>query len=162
MNSATQDQAASTTVLLNPIIGSVNRTFESMLGTTPRRVGLEVKNPNTPKYPLSAIIALTGKMSGTIIFSVSKEAALGILSRLLFDEAEEITPDVCDAVGEIANMIAGSAKADLENLNLTLSIPNMVLGEDYEVHYPPEVTLPMCITFESDIGPFSIEFGFRG
>jgi len=162
MSTTVKRQAESTTTLLNPIISSVIHTFDSMLGCTPKRMNIEVKNVHSTRYPLSAIVGLTGTMSGTIIFSVSEEVAIGIYSRLLFDETEEITSEVCDAVGEIANMIAGSAKAGLAHLNLTLSIPNMVLGESYSVHYPPEVTSPMCLYFDSEIGPFSIEFGFRG
>ncbi len=161
MSSAIREKAETTTTLVNPIISSVIRTFESMLNCSPKRISLEVKNGHSPKYPLSAIVGLTGKMSGTIIFSVSNEAALEILSRLVFEQAEEITSEVCDAVGEIANMIAGSAKADLAHLNLILSIPNMVLGENHEVLYPPDVSTPMCIHFDSEIGPFTIEFGFR-
>ncbi len=154
--------AESTTTLLNPIILAVIRTFDSMLGCMPRRTGLELKQKSSPRYPLSAIVALTGKLNGTIVLSVSEQVALGVLQRLLFIETEEINSDVCDAVGEIANMIAGASKSELSHLSLSLGIPNMVLGKDHEVHYPPEVTSPMCIHFDSEMGPFTIEFGFRG
>lgn len=157
-----QETAVSTTQLLNPIISAVIRTFESMLECTPRRAGLELKRQDSVGYPLSAIVSLTGKMSGTIVFSVSESVGIEILRRLVFEEVTEINSDVCDAVGEVANMIAGSAKGELAHLNLTLGIPNMVLGKDHEVYYPPEVTHPMCIHFESEMGPFTIEFGFRG
>lgn len=161
MSTQTKHKAESTTNLLNPIIGSVLRTFERMLQCVPRRSGLELKHKDSPKFPLSAIVALTGDMNGTIVFSVSEEVSLEIVRRLLGEEVHEINSDVCDAVGEIANMIAGSAKAELEHLNLTLGIPNMVVGMGHEVYYPPEVTNPLCIYFESDMGQFMIEFGFR-
>ena len=56
-------------------------------------------------------------------------------------------------------MIAGSAKAQLAQLELSISIPNIVSGKDHTVHYPSDVK-PLCIIFESDIGPFAVEVGF--
>ncbi|MBR9802257.1 MAG: chemotaxis protein CheX [Rubinisphaera brasiliensis] len=161
MSNTQQMTAATTTALVNPIISSVIRTFESMLSATPKRTGLELRNGNTTSFPLSAIVALTGEINGTIVFSVSEEVALEIVRRLVFEDYSEINAEVCDAVGEIANMIAGSAKADLAHLELSLGIPNMVHGDNHEVHYPPEVKHPMCILFDSELGQFSIEFGFR-
>lgn len=133
-----------------------------MLGCVPHRTGLELKQKNSPRFPLSAIVGLTGRLNGTIVFSVSEAVALEILNRLVFEQVESINSEVCDAVGEVANMIAGSAKAELAHLQISLGIPNMVLGKDHEVHYPPEVKNPMCIHFDSEMGPFTIEFGFRG
>lgn len=158
---STQITAETTTALINPIISAVIRTFESMLECTPKRTRLELKKQDASGYPLSAIVALTGKLNGTIVFNVSEPVALGVLQRLVFEEAAEITPEVCDAVGEVANMIAGSAKAELSHLNLSLGIPSMVLGKDHEVFYPPEVSQPMCVHFDCELGPFLIEFGFR-
>jgi len=156
-----QEKACSTTQLLNPIISAVIRTFESMFECTPHRTGLELKRQNAPVYPLSAIVSLTGQMNGTIVLSVSESVGIEILKRLVFEEVSEINSDVCDAVGEVANMIAGSAKGELAHLKLTLGIPNMVLGKDHEVYYRPEVARPMCLHFDSEMGPFSIEFGFQ-
>jgi len=62
-------------------------------------------------------------------------------------------------VGELTNMIAGAAKAQLAHLELSISIPNIVTGPDHVVHYPTEVT-PICILFESELGDFIIEVGF--
>lgn len=161
-SSPAESTAESTTNLLNPIIISVIRTFETMLECVPKRVGLELKHDQTPSYPLSAIVALTGRINGTIVFSVSESVSLEVMQRLVGFAPESINEEVCDAVGEVANMIAGSAKAQLAHLNLSLGIPNIVQGADLRVHYPAEVQHPMCIHFDSDIGPFMIEFGFHG
>ena len=56
-------------------------------------------------------------------------------------------------------MIAGSAKAQLEQHELSISIPNIISGKGHEIHYPSSVQ-PFCLTFESDLGPFAIEVGF--
>ena len=49
----------------------------------------------------------------------------------------------------------------MEQLELSISIPNIVSGKDHNVHYPSNVT-PICIVYDSEIGPFAIEVGFTG
>ena len=76
-----------------------------------------------------------------------------------YDHDVAFDADVCDAVGELANMVAGAAKAQLEQLSLSLSIPNVVSGPQHKVHYPSNVQ-PVSARFESEIGDFAVEFGF--
>ena len=118
-----------------------------------------LKENMSPRYELSAVIGVSGRMAGTIVLSLSRSAAIEVLKRLVGEETEEITTEVCDAVGELTNMIAGSAKAKLAALELSISIPNIVSGQDHQIHYPSDVQ-PLCIVFESEIGPFAVEVGF--
>jgi len=146
---------------INPVISATRTVFETMLECTPKRTGLTLKESLTPRHELSAVIGISGKVAGTIVLSVSREAALEILNRLVGIETDEINTDVCDAVGELTNMIAGAAKAQMERLELSISIPNIVSGVDHVIHYPSNVR-PICISFESEVGSFAIEVGFTG
>jgi len=146
---------------INPVISATRTVFETMLGCTPKRTALMLKESLTPRHELSAVIGISGKVAGTIVLSVSRDAALEILNRLVGIEADDINTDVCDAVGELTNMVAGAAKAQMERLELSISIPNIVSGVDHVVHYPSNVQ-PICIVFESDVGSFAIEVGFTG
>jgi chemotaxis protein CheX len=157
-----QTLTASRTVdYINPVISATRNVFEMMLNCTPKRSGLMLKGDSCPKHEISAMIGVTGKVAGTIVVSFSREVAVEVLRRMVGIETTEITSDVCDAVGELTNMIAGGAKAQLEHLELSISIPNMVSGPDHRVHYPSEVK-PICILFDSEIGQFMIEVGFTG
>ncbi|VAX35831.1 Chemotaxis protein CheX [hydrothermal vent metagenome] len=144
---------------INPIIKATVDVFEMMLECTPRRTGLSLKSNTSPSYELSAVIGVSGKAAGTIVLSLSLETALGVLEGMLGIQETEITSEVCDAAGELTNMIAGSAKAQLEQHELSISIPNIISGVGHEIHYPSSVQ-PFCLTFESDLGPFAIEVGF--
>ena len=146
---------------INPIIAATRTVFETMLDCTPKRTGLVLKETMAPKHELSAVIGVTGKVAGTIVLSMSRPAAIGVLDRMVGIKATELNTDVCDAIGELTNMIAGTAKAKMERLQLSISIPNIVSGKDHEIHYPSNVT-PTCIVYESEIGPFAIEVGFTG
>jgi chemotaxis protein CheX len=159
MNSAAGVQSVLTADYVNPVISATRTCFQTMLGCTPRRIGLMFKDGSVQKHEISAVIGISGQAAGTIVLSLSKSAALQVYERMLENVESEITPDVRDAVGELTNMIAGQAKAQLAQFELSVSIPNVVSGENHVVHFPSNVR-PILIPFESEIGPFAIEVGF--
>lgn len=159
MNTAAPTTAEMSVDYINPMISATINVFEMMLNCKPTRTGLLLKETHTPKFELSAVIGVTGKAAGTIVLSLSKTTALDALERMVGIRVEEIDADVRDAVGELTNMIAGQAKAQMAQLELSISIPNIVSGSDHVVHYPSNVT-PICVDFESEVGPFTIEVGF--
>ena len=152
-------RAMTTTQCVNPVIVATRNVFEMMLECTPRRTGLWLKEGEASDHAVSAVIGVTGEASGTIVVSFSREVAIEVLRRMVGTVAESVNREVCDAVGELTNMIAGGAKSQLTNLNLSISIPNIVTGTNHSVLYPSDIQ-PICIRFESDIGPFTIEVGF--
>jgi len=161
MSAAVATDSASAAEYINPVVTATRTVFETMLDCTPSRTGLTLKGPASPRHELSAVIGVSGKVAGTIVLSLSRGAALEVLNRLVGIRVEEVTTEVCDAVGELTNMIAGSAKSKLEDLKLSISIPNIVSGKDHVIHFPSNVQ-PICIAFDSEIGPFAIEVGFSG
>lgn len=145
---------------VNPVISATKDVFEMMLGCTPKRSGLQLKGADTPSHDISAVIGVSGSSSrGTIVLSFSKSVAIQALERILETVVSEINAEVCDAVGELANMVAGSAKAQLAHLDLSIGIPNIVVGPNHRVVYSSEMQ-PICILFTSEIGEFLIEVGF--
>ena len=151
--------AALTAEYVNPVIRATKDVFEMMLGCTPRRTGLMLKDDKAPRYAVSGVIGVTGRAVGTIVFSLSQPMALAVLKQMVGTEATALNSEVCDAVGELTNMIAGAAKAQLAHLDLSISLPNVVSGEAHILHYPSDIQ-PFCILFDSDLGQFMIEAGF--
>lgn len=143
---------------INPFIASLKNTFRTMLGCEARRGQLSIKKNGRAEHSISGVIGLSGKAVGTVVVSFSSAVALRAASTMLMTEATEVNHDVLDAVGELTNMVAGSAKAQLDQYNLMVSLPNVVTGQDHEIHFPSCVT-PICIGFETDWGPLSLEVG---
>ena len=79
-------------------------------------------------------------------------------SHMLMMEAKEVDDDVLDAVGELTNIVAGGAKAELEEYQLAVSLPSVITGRNHEVHFPSNVQ-PICIPFDTDWGEMSLEVG---
>lgn len=143
---------------INPFITSVKNVFRTMLSCEAQRGQITLKQGNRAPYYVSGVIGLSGKAVGTVVLSFSKPVALRAASAMLLMEAPEINEDVLDAVGELTNVVAGAAKAELAEFDLSVSLPNVITGENHEVHFPSNVT-PLCIAFETEWGPLSLEVG---
>ncbi|MDR0522207.1 MAG: chemotaxis protein CheX [Planctomycetaceae bacterium] len=144
---------------VNPFIIAVSKTLETMINCKVVREAPQLKKERTMLYPVSGIIGLTGAVVGTVVLTMSESLALKSASIMLQDECKEFNADVFDAVGELTNMIAGNAKAQLEEYKLRLSLPNVIHGDNTELLFPEE-SQPISIPFQTDYGPMAVEIGF--
>jgi chemotaxis protein CheX len=81
---------------------------------------------------------------------------------MLPSEITTIDGMVIDLVGELANMVLGSAKGELENGGylFQLSLPTIIFGSDYLIAHKinaPIIRLP----FTMPEGDFMVELGFE-
>lgn len=143
---------------INPFIQSLTNTFHTMLDCHVERQTPRLKQGNAPLHEVSGVVGLSGNAVGTVVVSISREVALKAASTMLLMECTELNADVIDAVGEIANMVAGAAKAQLEEYHLSISLPNVITGTNYEVRFPSNV-VPICIPFTCVWGSLALEVG---
>jgi len=143
---------------INPFIHPTVYVFKTMLSCDVARTGLAVHEVFTPQYDITGIIGLSGKASGDIVISFQKEFGLLATEALTGEKITEINDDVVDTVGELTNMIAGNAKARLENLEMHLALPTVIVGNIHSIRFPSKVK-PISVAFGSDWGYFSIEVG---
>ena len=101
--------------------------------------GIEVQHvpdpPGRPSGNVSALIGLAGAMSAVLRVRCSPETTEHVASKMLGGDGIPEKSACQDALGEIANMVAGSFKAKIAALvdGCALSVPTIVTGEDYEV-----------------------------
>lgn len=145
---------------INPFLTAVTNTFTTMLSAEAHRGELVLGDPKLRHFPISGVIGLSGKASGTVVINLSTEVALKAASAMLMEEMTEVNSDVLDAVGELANVIAGQAKAELEEYDLSVSLPNVVTGEGHEIRFPSSAP-PLAVPFNTDFGPLRLEVGFE-
>lgn len=84
---------------------------------------------------VAALIGLAGSLTGTVVLQNTCAGAMRICGFLTGVESTEVDATVRDAIGEVANMVAGAWKgydADLASQCL-LSTPTVVVGEKYEL-----------------------------
>ena len=96
--------------------------------------------------------------SSDLALSFDKEAILFIANKMLPDEHTTIDHMLIDLAGELANMVIGDAKRQLEDkgLRFEVSLPVMIVGEKHLIAHKsiaPVVTVPFTI----DKGTFIVE-----
>ena len=142
---------------INPFITSIISVFDTMLNCELTHGKLFLKTNHCPEHEISGIIGLSGKASGTVVLSLNRNTAISAAEALLGSRPPEINADVKDAVGELVNMVAGGAKAQLEQFDMSLTIPTVITGR-FSVEFPSK-TPPICVPFESPWGSLTIEVG---
>jgi chemotaxis protein CheX len=82
----------------------------------------------------TALVGLAGSLCGVLRIRCSDQAARTMASKMLGMPPEEVDSDSWDALGEIANMIAGNFKGKLSGVgnHCMLSVPTIIVGTDYE------------------------------
>lgn len=143
---------------INPFISAANDVFQRMLGCSLARGPLSLKDEHTPIHEVSGLIGLSGKCRGMVVLSIGRATALGATEVMLGSRPLDLNSDVIDAVGELTNMIAGTAKTRLEEYQLTISLPTVICGRGQVISFPSQCT-PMVIPFDSDLGPVCVQVG---
>jgi chemotaxis protein CheX len=117
------------------IVGrSAKDVFSTMLGLE-IEVGPSYAETVSPpaSQKVVALIGLAGQWTGTGVIGCSPEFACRIASLMLMTEYQAVNEDVLDAMAEMANMIFGSVKTELEEFlgALGLSIPTVIFGRNF-------------------------------
>ncbi|MEJ2638241.1 MAG: chemotaxis protein CheX [Desulfosarcinaceae bacterium] len=144
---------------INPFVVAIKNVFKTMIDV-PFTLGQPaLKKDRTPSFEISSIIGLSGNVSGCVVINLSTPVALQLVSALLGDTVTEIDEDTIDAIGEIANMIAGNAKTDFPGENNAISVPSVVTGK-HEVSYPSGLPI-IAIPCETDAGQMVVEVAIK-
>ena len=140
-------------------VAAVREVFSTMLGTAVNVASPHNKSHPSPTFDVSAIVGISGQVVGSMVLSFEMETAAKIVAALSGAVVSPKSPDFPDAVGEIANMIAGSAKRNF-GATASISIPSIVMGGGHtlaRLHDQPCIVIP-CNT---DLGRFVIEVSVK-
>jgi CheY-specific phosphatase CheX len=77
---------------------------------------------------LICLIEFKGQFSGCISFIMPTKVAAGIYGAMMFEEVTEIDDEVAEGFMEIANMLIGNLKADLNQYKLEFQTPIIKAG----------------------------------
>lgn len=100
--------------LIKSLIKDVQEVFITMVGVEGlMHLPIQIDVTTHFKECLSAMVGLAGSYNGLVSVHIPWPLAISFTSMMLGMEVTEIDDDVNDAMGEIANMIAGSFKQHL-------------------------------------------------
>lgn len=147
-------------VLIRRFIEATQNVFGTMLGTnvtfgTPGPTGND-----TIEADVSGIIGFSGDVAGAAVIRFPMATALGVVEALCGEAFDGESEDFSDAIGEVANMICGNAKSNLDGASVSISCPQVVLGKDHKVQRPSDA-VSITIPCETPHGMFVIEVSVR-
>lgn len=152
---------------INPFLLATRDVFKTMI-QLPITLGKPyLRQDREPKYDVSAAIGISGAVVGSAVISFPIDVAVAVASGLAGTPMAELNQDAVDALGEVANMITGSAKSKLPVGGCKLSLPNVVLGR-HRIAMPshvPIIVIPCSVVIGGDekngMRQFIIEIAFR-
>jgi chemotaxis protein CheX len=148
--------------LINPFIKATLNVLETMAFTKPKPQKPFLKRDFIAKGDVSSVIGLSGESKGTISITFTEPCILSIVSNMFGENMPKLDDEVMDAVGEIANMISGQARQELEVKGKVLyaAVPTMIKGKDHTISH--KTTAPIvAVPFGTDYGDFTIEVCFE-
>ncbi|MEN6624716.1 MAG: chemotaxis protein CheX [Candidatus Sumerlaeia bacterium] len=144
---------------INPFVEGVNNLFSTMLNCEARRGNVNVLPGNEPpNQSIVAIIGLSGSVRGCVTMVFPARTAMRLAHQLLGETINELDQNVMDAMAEMVNVVAGAAKARLNDDSSTpaqLSLPTVILGREYAIQHP-SWSVWLDIPFDSDLGSFNL------
>jgi chemotaxis protein CheX len=146
---------------INPFINATLNVVTTMAFVKVNAGSPHLNKESVTTDDLTGLIGLAGSnVVGSVIISFSEKAILQIVSNMLGETFETMTPDVSDAVGEITNMIVGGAKRMLadKGFKFNLALPTIIKGKGVTLQLKtrgPRVVVPF--TIEDSGATFKIE-----
>ncbi len=140
---------------INPIVDSMNDFFHSMLmcDLSHDQITFINEQPEIVDH-IPVKIMFTGYIQGILIFVLPPQTAIGLTKEFIGIETNTVNDLVIDSVSEIANIVAGGAKARLhynKGQPFELSLPEVIKDNQFP---SLENGNWLKIPFISHAGPF--------
>jgi chemotaxis protein CheX len=142
---------------VNPFIQAASEVLESELGAPAERGDLRLHKSALTTDEVTALVGVKGRVSGLVLYSMSRDTALGLVSRLMGTKLCELDELAQSGIGELGNVITGRAGMLLAEAGYPSNItpPAVVLGRGsvvttMELH---RLILPL----QTDVGDLEIQ-----
>lgn len=118
------------------IVTATVEAFEMMVG---HPVELQTQGPEAPAdWPshVAATVAFGGHRNGVVCIHSSATTANTIAGAMLGIEPGEVNGEMPDAMGEVANLVAGAFRTKLaaEEPVSMITVPTVTVGSDFSTH----------------------------
>ncbi len=148
--------------LLASLVSATEEVFDTMLAI-PLQSQPAVTGPLDVPANVVATVAFAGHRKGLVVVYTSLAAARHITSTMLGIPLQEVNGEVPDAMGEIANMVAGQFRNRLAAVEppSDISVPTVTIGTDFSTLYSSAVQRSRC-PFDMQGEPISVELILTG
>jgi chemotaxis protein CheX len=134
------------TEILAYLVSATEEVFEMMVFQTIEPSPAIGANSERPPSNVIATVSFAGHRRGFVAFHSSLAAARGITGAMLGMEADTVTSEMPDAIGEVTNMIAGTFRNKLAAVEpaSAIAVPTVTIGSDFSTFCPGHASRAFC------------------
>lgn len=142
-------------------------TFKDMFGLEATETGTrEVQSSEDHGWDLTGLVGLAGQAHGVIAIRLTQSLVAGLLagSGVAAGGDDERSQLEGGLVGEMTNIIAGSAISAIHGLDMEIAPPVVVRGPNHKIGWPsiaPVVALIFSLPGEGAAGGFEVDLCIR-
>lgn len=155
---STQQPVSSTARMIGHFVHAIQDVLGTVAATKVSVGKVHEKVDQVATHDISGIIGFSGNFAGSMVLSFRNETALALAKVFAGTDVTLNSPYLTDAVGELANMIAGVAKKHL--IDTYMTAPSVIVGTGHFVarmHDVPCIVIP-C---EIPAGAFAVEINVK-
>ncbi len=136
-------------LLVEHLTGAIREVFEKMVFCQVEFQPVELTKRQPDASPcVVASIGFAGSRSGVVAFASTTTIARGIAGAMLGIPPAEVDGELPDAIGELANLIAGAFRTRMAQFEApwAISVPTVIIGSHLETTFAANVsrlTLPV-------------------
>jgi chemotaxis protein CheX len=150
---------ASSAQLIIHFMSSIQEVLRTMAKIDVKIGSPSLKPTPLPTYDISGIIGFSGNFVGSMVLSFQQSTASAIVTAFAGMPIASDSPDFADAVGELANMIAGSAKTSFGG-STNISVPSIIIGHGHSIARLQDVPC-LIIPCHTPAGDFAVEVSIK-
>jgi chemotaxis protein CheX len=146
---------------LTPFLEAVVDVLQAEVGVVANRGSLSLQKSALTTSEVTVLISIIGELQGVVLYGMSKETSLAIVSRIIGQTFDEFDSLAQSGIGELGNVISGKATVNLAKTGMetTISPPTLIVGKDAQIS-----TLDfsrIVVPIDSEVGQIVVHLAVR-
>jgi len=128
---------------INPFVDSAVSVLRDMCGLEVKKGQLSIKKTTIQTLGIAPIIGVTGDVAGRVIYDMSIQTALKLVSVMNGEEINEFNDLAQSTIAELSNIITGNTISMLAGNGYRVDItpPTLFMGKDMQISKNEMLTL---------------------
>jgi len=146
---------------MNPFVDAAAEVLQAEVQLTVKRGELSLQKSSMTLNDITVLLSLVGAVQGVVIYELSAQTGLSLVSRILGQEFKEMNALAQSGVAELGNVITGRATVKLssEGYSLDISPPTLIQGKGVQISTLDfsRVVVPLL----TDMGVITVHLALR-
>jgi chemotaxis protein CheX len=144
-----------------PFLLAARGVLEQELGGEVGRGQVRIERGEFAAGEVTAVVGVTGALSGAVMYRMSEQTALAIVGRMMGQQFNELDALARSGVGELGNVITGRAGVLLEKGGISADIapPMLIVGRGGQLS---SLEIPrLVVPLETSAGEIDLQIALR-